>query len=132
MSLKLIDVLTPVVSHSRYRRRIADFYVYHVVSIMNSDRIQSVSLIPVFLLITQLISRTSHHQFLLIHAISLSFNPAFKPTFTSLRTPVRAVSGLSPLSNTPMERCSRFFGHSARSASNEDHHRAVTAVIRNK
>ena len=43
---------------------------------------------------------------------------------------VRAVSGCPVLSNMVTERPLRFFGHMARSAPDEDHHRAVAAAIR--
>ena len=42
----------------------------------------------------------------------------------------RAVSGCPPLSNMVTERWLRYYGHITRSAPDEDHHRAVAAMIR--
>jgi len=43
---------------------------------------------------------------------------------------VRATTGCHPLSHLVTDRRLRFFGHIARSTPQEDHHRAVAAVIR--
>ena len=43
---------------------------------------------------------------------------------------VRATTGCRPLSHLVTDRCLRLFGHIARSSPQEDHHRAVAAVIR--
>ena len=39
-------------------------------------------------------------------------------------------AGCHPLSHLVIDRCLRLFGHTARSSPQEDHHRAVPAVIR--
>jgi len=43
---------------------------------------------------------------------------------------VRATTGCHPLSHLVTDRCLRLFGHIARSLPQEDHHRAVAAVVR--
>ena len=43
---------------------------------------------------------------------------------------VRATTGCYPLSHLVTDRCLRLFGHIARSSPQEDHRRAVAAVIR--
>jgi len=43
---------------------------------------------------------------------------------------VRATTGCRPLSHLVIDRRMQFFGHNARSSPQEDHHRAVAAMIR--